>query len=76
MGDEKPPVNNGDVMKALGLFMHIGTIVAVNIAAGVILGRFLDGFLGTGSIMMFVFIGLGTASAFWAAYRLIMKSIK
>ena len=73
--DNKTPDDNS-VMRALAAFTHLGLIVVVYIASGVLIGRWLDSLLGTGNILMFVMLGAGVVGAFWSAYNFIMKLMK
>ena len=76
---EKEKLKHGErseIMAAMALFTHIGLTMVVCIVGCIWLGIFLDDLLGTGPVLLFVFIALGVASAFWSAYKLIIKSIK
>ena len=65
-----------EIMSALSLFTHIGLTMVICIIGCIFLGIFLDNRLGTGRVFMFIFLALGVASAFWSAYKMIMKSMK
>ncbi|MCL2617797.1 MAG: AtpZ/AtpI family protein [Defluviitaleaceae bacterium] len=70
------PGERGEIMGALSLFTHIGLTMLICIAGCTFVGIFLDNRLGTGPVLMFVFILLGIASAFWSAYKIIIKTMK
>ena len=70
------PGERNEIMGALGLFAHIGLTIVICIGGCIWLGIFLDNLLGTGNVFMFVFIALGVASAFWSAYKIIIKTMK
>lgn len=52
---------------------QIGLMMALPIVICVILGNYIDEKLGTGSIFLFIFIGLGVASSFLNLYKIMMK---
>ncbi|MCL2853551.1 MAG: AtpZ/AtpI family protein [Defluviitaleaceae bacterium] len=70
------PGERNEIMSALGLFTHIGLTMVICIIGCIFIGIFLDNLLDTGSLFMFIFIVLGVASAFWSAYKIIIKSMK
>jgi len=67
--------DNKELIKGLAMLSQMGITVVVCILIGVLLGRFLDGLLGTEPWLLFVFSLLGIAAAFKAVYD-ISKSIK
>lgn len=52
---------------------QIGLMMALPIVICVLLGNYIDEKLGTGSIFLFIFIGLGVASSFLNLYKIMMK---
>ena len=70
------PSERSDIMSALSLFTHIGLTMAICIVGSTFFGIFLDNRLGTGPLFLFVFIAFGVVSAFWSAYKLIIKQMK
>ena len=70
------PGERNDIVAALGLFTHIGLTMMICIGGCIFVGISLDNVLGTGNVFMFVFILLGVASAFWSAYKIIVKTMK
>ena len=63
-----------DMMKALALLSQVGIMMAVCILVGVLIGRFLDGLLGTGPWLLFLFSLLGVGAAFKSLFGLIPKA--
>jgi len=50
--------------KAMSLLSHIGVTIIACVAVGILLGRFLDGFLGTTPWLLIICTLLGIAAAF------------
>lgn len=59
-----------EIMKALSLFSQIGVTMVVCILLGVLLGRFLDSWLGTTPWLLLAFAFLGAGAAFKSVYDL------
>jgi len=62
-----PPIKKKqrrEIMRAMALITQIGFMVAACILAGVFLGRWLDGLLGTTPWLLLVFSLLGVGAAF------------
>ena len=53
----------GELRQALAFFSQVGITIAACVAIGVLLGNFLDNFLGTSPwlLLIFSFIGVGAA---------------
>lgn len=58
----KQPKNN-EMFRALAYFSQIGVTMAASVFVGVLLGKFLDGVLGTSPwlLLFFSFLGVGAA---------------
>lgn len=52
---------------------QIGLMMALPIVICVLLGNYIDEKLGTGSIFLLIFIGLGVASSFLNLYKIMMR---
>ena len=63
-----------DFVKALALLSQVGIMMAVCILVGVLIGRFLDGLLGTGPWLLFLFSFLGVGAAFKSLFDLVPKA--
>jgi len=62
--------DNKQVMKALALFTQLGLSMAACIIGGLLLGRFLDGLLGTSPLLLIIFILVGAVAAIKILYDL------
>ena len=65
-----------EVLRALGLFTHLGVSMAVCVILGVLLGRFLDGRLGTAPALLIVGSLLGAGASFKVMYDLVIKRFR
>lgn len=54
---------------------QIGLMMALPIVISVLLGNYIDEKLGTGSIFLLIFIGIGVASSFLNLYKIMNKLI-
>jgi len=52
---------------------QIGLMMALPIVISVLLGNYLDERLGTGSLFLLIFIGIGVASSFLNLYKIMMR---
>jgi len=68
---EKKP---NELFVALSFISHIGITMAVCVFVGVMLGRFLDGLLGTAPLLLIICSLLGAAASFKALYDIASKS--
>ncbi len=59
-------------MKDLAYYSSLGISVSLAIFIGLFIGIFLDSQLGTGPVLMFVFLGLGII----AGFRNILRAMK
>lgn len=75
MANNQPP-GDKQIIRAMAIFTHIGLVMVLYIGGGILLGRWLDSALGTGNILLFLFLVLSIAGAFWAVYKLIMNAMK
>ncbi|MCG8538624.1 MAG: AtpZ/AtpI family protein [Clostridia bacterium] len=57
----------------LVLVSQIGIMMAIPILISVLLGNYIDKRLGTGSLFLLIFIGIGVASSFLNLYKFVMK---
>ena len=51
-------------MKDLAYYSSLGISVSLAIFIGLFIGIFLDGYFGTGPVLMFVFLGMGIIAGF------------
>lgn len=61
--NEKKP-KNSETIRALVQFSHIGVVMAASVFIGVMLGKYIDGLLGTSPWMLLFFSFLGVGAAF------------
>lgn len=59
----------------LAFLTQIGLMMIIPIFLSVYVGNYIDKKLGTGSLFLLIFIGLGVASAFLNLYKVTMKRI-
>ena len=61
-GKKKRPQND-EFIRAISYFSHIGITMGASVLIGVLLGRYLDGLLGTSPwlLLLFSFSGVGAA---------------
>ncbi len=57
----------------LAFVTQIGLMMAIPIVLSVIIGNYIDEKLGTGSIFLLIFIGLGVASSFLNLYKIMNR---
>jgi ATP synthase protein I len=57
----------------LALAFSVGTIISSNIVGGIVLGYFLDRWLGTAPRLIVTGLVLGTVGAFVALYRVMVR---
>lgn len=55
---------NNKTIRALAQFSHIGVVIAASIFIGVMIGKYLDAFLGTSPWFLLIFSLLGIGAAF------------
>ncbi|MRR07133.1 MAG: AtpZ/AtpI family protein [Deltaproteobacteria bacterium] len=65
-----------NLLKVLATVSSMGFSVVLAIAMGVIFGRFLDEWFGTGHIFFFIFLFFGIIAAFRNIYVITKKEIK
>lgn len=76
---EKDKPSSGEFInfvRAMSMLTHMGFTMAICVVISVFIGIFLDNLLGTGRVFLIVFILFGVATAFWTAYKMIMRQIK
>lgn len=62
-----------EIFKALGAVGNLGFIFAVSAVVGVLLGRWIDKFLGTFPVLSLIGLILGIVAGFWSIYKQISK---
>ncbi|MDF2572598.1 MAG: synthase subunit [Sporomusa sp.] len=62
-------------LKNLSLLTYIGLTMTIPIAAGVVLGSFLDRRLLTGNVFLMISTVIGVGASFLNVYRVVMKSM-
>ncbi len=67
--------NKFKVYENLAFLTHLGVMMVIPIFAGLYIGKFLDEKFGTGSLFLFIFIGVGVVTAFLNLYKITMKRI-
>jgi len=61
------------ILRAMGLMSQIAFIFVACVVIGLVIGRFLDDWLGTSPWLLLVFVLLGCVSAFKAVFDLSKK---
>ena len=64
---------DGDAPRKWGIAMSVGAVLLSNILGGTALGFFADKWLGTEPWLLLIGIAAGTASAFFALYRIMQR---
>jgi len=64
------------LLQGMSLLTQVGLTVVVSTGLGLLLGRWIDGLLGTGLIATLVGTALGVAAGGYSAFRLIQGTIK
>ncbi|MEP7273913.1 MAG: AtpZ/AtpI family protein [Acidobacteriota bacterium] len=59
--------------RKLALALSVGTVLSSNIVGGIVLGYFLDRWMGTAPWMIITGLILGTVSAFIGLYRIMSR---
>ncbi len=67
--------NSGEALRAIAYFSHIGVTMAACVFVGVLLGKYIDGLLGTSPWLLLIFSMLGVGAAIRSIFRL-PKGIK
>ncbi len=57
----------------LALAFSVGTVISSSIIGGILLGYFLDRWLGTEPWLIVTGVILGTVAAFWNLYRIALR---
>ena len=70
MGANKKNNSGGDISYAISFMAQLGFTMAGCIVIGVLLGRWLDGLLGTSPWMVLVCSLLGVVAAFMSIYKI------
>jgi F0F1-type ATP synthase assembly protein I len=79
VGDRKPKQPEKERLRGyrqIALATTIPLIMLAGPAVGYFLGSFLDGLLGTGNVLMVVFMLLGVAAGGVESYRIIKEIIR
>jgi F0F1-type ATP synthase assembly protein I len=63
--------NERSLMQALALFSQLGLSIAIPIGLLTYLGYFGDQKLGTGPVLLFVGLALGSLTGFYTLYRML-----
>ena len=58
-----------DIMRALSGFTQLGVTMSVCVLAGVLFGRYLDGYFGTSPWLLLLFTICGIIAAFKSLYE-------
>ncbi len=66
---EKGP-KNGETFRALAYFSQIGVTIAASILTGVLLGKYLDLWLGTSPWLLLTFSLLGVGASFKVLFNI------
>lgn len=66
---DKQPINS-EFLRALAHFSHIGVTMAAAVFIGVLLGKYLDGLLGTSPWLLLVFSLFGVGAALKVLFNL------
>lgn len=67
-------INNKNFLYYAGLLSYIGFAIAVPIIGGTLLGRYIDGRLGTGHTFMLVLLILGIIDGFYNMIKIALIS--
>ena len=74
--DPKAPIpkeERGEIAAALGLVTQLGVSMFACLFVGVLVGRTLDGWIGTSPLFLIIFMLLGAFASFKVLYDLIIK---
>ncbi len=66
---------NYKMYENLAFLTHLGFMMIIPIFVGVYIGKLIDERFGTGSIFLFIFIGVGVITSFLNLYKITMKRI-
>ena len=64
---------NREILRALALLTQLGLSMATCVIVGVLIGRFLDRWLGTAPWLLILFSFVGAAAAFKTLYDIAIK---
>lgn len=64
------------ILRGMSLITQVGLSVVVSALLGILLGRWIDGLLGTGLVATIIGTILGLAAGGVSAFRLIQATIK
>lgn len=65
--------SNRDIIRALALFTQLGLSMASCVFVGVMLGKLLDGWLGTSPVFLILLSLTGGAAAFKVMYDIVIR---
>jgi len=66
---EKDRKYRGELLQSLSTISQMGVMIVACVLVGVLIGRFLDGLLGTGPWLLILFSLLGVAAAFKSIFE-------
>lgn len=66
--DKQP--KNSETFRAIAYFSQIGVTMAASVLVGVLLGKYLDGLLGTSPWLLLIFSFLGVGAALRALFKM------
>ena len=69
-GQQDKPRQRRAVLRALSFLSQLGVTIFACLLIGVLLGKYLDKFLGTSPWLLVVFSLLGVITAVWEIYRM------
>lgn len=69
-------MNQGINLRVLSLVGQVGVVMVVFILIGLVVGRWVDGWLGTAPTFTLAFILLGIGAGGWSIARLVMWALE
>ncbi|MCL2857021.1 MAG: AtpZ/AtpI family protein [Oscillospiraceae bacterium] len=73
MSKSEDKKHNRELLRSLYMISQMGVTIAACVIIGVLLGRFLDGLLGTSPFLLIAFSLIGAGAGFRAIFQLANK---
>ena len=70
------PSERREIAKAFSLVLNIGVVMTACIVGCLLIGRWLDSMFNTSPLFLLIFILLGSVSAIWSLYKIVMDTMK
>lgn len=72
---KRKQLKNSETFRAISYFSQIGVTMASSVLVGVLLGKYLDGLLGTSPWLLLVFSFLGVGAALKSLFNMPEKRV-